>query len=385
MPGCGRRDLKLTSGALAIAVVGALGELILYVGPILLGAAVDGVGFTPGQAGYVVSAEFGASAFAALALSLRKYLPNPRGLAILSTALLVICDGISFVTNSQAVFVLCRVIAALGAGALFAIGSAAAAASPNPQRLYSLMMFTAVFFSSLIYLFSPPSVAEWGPRGPFLLLVMLSLIVIPAVFALPSAIKREVALEKDTKPIAWPASLSLIAIFMLYAAQSGLWAYVERIGDGAGISLNAIALVLTANGFIALGAAVLADRIGLRVGFILPVLAGMCLQAASAAVLARAPSIEAFAFGAIGFTFGLIFVVPFFKAWIARFDGSGRLAALATALITMGSAAGPAVIGYSLDNGLNYIGASWVAIAGMTLATILFLLSCRSSTTKAPM
>jgi predicted MFS family arabinose efflux permease len=330
---------------------------------------------SPGDAGYVVAAEIGSSALAASALTARKEMSDLRLLAGAALALLIVCDLLSYFTGSPAVFIACRVLSSAGVGALFAIGNAAAAVSRDPQRVYSSMMFVTVLFASILYLLAPWSVEHLGPRGPFIVLICVSLLGLPAIVWMPDRINTQLKSGTRGFPVSPPALLLLFAVFILYAAQSGLWAYVERIGLETGLKLDVIVLILTANGFIALGAAVLANWLGLRIGYVIPIAGGMTIQAVSAYGLPLAYDAWGFGAAAIVFTFGLIFVMPFLKATAADLDTTGRLATAATVAITLGSAAGPAIIGFALNRGATYADAAMVAVAGILLSSVATLLS----------
>jgi predicted MFS family arabinose efflux permease len=376
----------MTHGKLPIAaviLVGAIGELILYVGPVLLGAAVDAFGFSPGDAGYIVAGEYGLSAAAAIYLSSLKTIGRVKTIVALSILLLIVCDGISFITSSPAVFIACRLIVAFGAGALFAIGNRAAAEHPKSQRLFSMMIFVAVLFSAFVYSFAPESIVHFGPRGPFGLLVLISLIMIPFIAFFPELAPAQAQRRKAGAPVAIGGVAMLAAIFMLYGSNIGLWAYVERIGQAQQLSIEAISLVLTLNGFIALGAGLLAAIMGVRFGAFAPITIAILVQMVSAYVLPIAPGVTTYGALAISFTFGLIFVVPYLKAVLADIDNSGRLAGLGTALITLGSAFGPAIMGFALNEGAGYRDLALITSTGLVIAWALSVVSLRGRRLQA--
>ncbi|MEM9084856.1 MAG: MFS transporter [Pseudomonadota bacterium] len=363
--------------AFAVIVIGAVGELTLYIGPLLLGAAIDSFAFTLGDAGYLVSCEFGLSAVTSLYISSRKRLNNSKSIALFSIALLIFCNWASFVTNSATLFVLCRLYAALGAGALFAIGNTAAAGQKDPQRIFAMMIMVAVLLSSFVYAAAPTSIAILGPRGPLCLLLIVALAACPFILGLSDGEPRAILAKKLPFRIVSPSLLTLTAIFMLYVSQSGLWAYVERIGQTLGLSIESISFILAINGFIAIGAGLLAGALGTRLGVFIPITVAFAVQIVVAFLLPRTSTVEMYGINAITFTFALVFVVPYLKALLSKLDPTGRSAGLATAFITLGSATGPAVMGFALNGGADFRSLSALACLGLTLAWALAMLVSR--------
>ena len=357
---------------LPIVVTGAVGELLLYVSPLLLGAITEGFGATEGNAGLLVAAELSASALLAFLFARRLSALNARILVVGAVCAMVAADAISAFSSSLIVLIVCRILAGGGSGTLLACANSMAASGRGPQKIFALLTLAAVTGAFIAYWLVPFAIDRFGPRGAFIALATLTAVNLPFAFWFPS---KGIHSETDLKAAATQfgaAGWSLMfAMGVLYLGQNALWAYVERIAHAAGLPLSTVSKVLMANSVLALGAPLLAQGWGLRTGLLGPIVVGMGVQITAALLLPHSRGVVDFGTYAILFTFGFMFVVPYMKTQMARLDGTGRLSGSAMAFVTVGSATGPALAGIALNGRGDYLTVGWIAAVSIGTSTAL--------------
>jgi predicted MFS family arabinose efflux permease len=356
--------------------MGTVGEVFIYLVPVLLGSVVESFAMSDGNAGLLVALEIASSAVAAVTCAaLLAHLPIRR-FAFISILVVVICDLLSAVVQELSVFVGLRVTAALGAGALFALANALAAKTGRPEKTFSLMGFTVILAATLGFMAMTFAIQSYGPQAAFAALAALTALGLPFLWWLPAEAPRSRAPSGGGLtgvPINRRSVAMFGAMLVLFVGQYALWVYVERIGGGAGLTLEQISTVLIANGFISCLGPIAAHRLGNRIGYAWPIAAGLSLQGMTMLLLVYSTNLPMYALSVIALSLSYVFAIPFLRAVMAGIDRSGGVAAASTAFVTIGSAAGPAVGGLILNAGGSYTVIGWLAVVllALTIAMVL--------------
>jgi predicted MFS family arabinose efflux permease len=178
-------------------------------------------------------------------------------------------------------------------------------------------------------------------------------------------LQREFA-DIDRRPI-WTA---LFATFIFFSAASGMWAFIERMGNQLAFSAESIGTLLSITLLFATGGSLLTAWLGERYGNVRPFYLS-CLAILTALTLLGAVSgFELYALGTCLLTFAIGMGIPFAVAEIAELDVDGRFIILSVPAIGMGAMVGPGVAG-ALSDGGSFIPVLSVAAVGIVVSMLL--------------
>lgn len=368
-------NANVDSGTALIAIVaaGTVGEVLLYIVPILLGAVADSFAVQEGTAGLIMSLEIAVAAGAALALTGVIHRISCKPFAVIAVFIIFAGDLASAFSPSFGLFIVARLVAALGAGAIFAAASAMAAQRKNPEKTFAILSFAVIVAATIGYIAITAAIERFGPQSSFAALALLSLAALPALAWFPNSVRRDV----EKKPIklsrkqSMLALASLGAIFILYIGQNGLWAYVERIGASLEIPLPVISQILVINGAVSLIGPALAHWLNIRFGRKLPLFLAFAVQILMSLFLVYATSLPAYAISVVILTAAFMFSIPYLKGLMAAIDPSGRVTGASAAIVTVGAAAGPGIAGAGLNAGATYIAIGWFAATAAAITAAL--------------
>jgi predicted MFS family arabinose efflux permease len=349
--------------------VGLAGSTAL---PIIVGALMEARGFGETAVGLLGSAELGGMAAASLLAAGPLRRRSRRGFGLAGVAIAVVGHGLSALPLSYSALLMMRIVAGVGEGIAVASGGAAAAGAAEPDRLFAESTVIVGLLGGLLLTALPYVSVPYGPAGAYCALAILSLTVIPFVLWLPDP----PPLRGDEAEEGTPnRALGLLAItaFLLFAlGQNGLWTFDERIGVGAGLSVETVGLALGVTSLLGLAGAGLAWWINVRVGRSLPIVAGVLVYVASALALIYVPNGPVFWGANLVWAIAYLFTLPFFMGTLAALDPRGRWAASGTGMASIGGAAGPLFGGLLVAAG-SYPSLAWL-IVGTVLLTLAFAL-----------
>ena len=348
---------------LAASFASTIGGLPFNALPILLGTLADTFQLGPQQTGLLGSSCFGGYLVGTLAAALFIDRLNWRwltlGCAVGAATALLISSRLPIQGQYP-------IWAAVGffAAVMTCLGMRIIGELPNKERALGVrqgieLSTTAAVLFALPLLF----IAPYGYPGAAIalagIIMMLSLsgLRLPNHGDMPSASPDAKARKH---PPALPAYAALGILFIFLTGEIGLWAFLERIGNGiplAPAELGTVFAVLKLlGGVAALGAA----AVGSRLGFLVPHMLALGMISLGIALLAMAQSFLPYAIGAWIWEVGLTFSCIFQTAAIARFDVSGRSIMLVPAAFALASMLGPGMAGFLI--GGSFAPLLWVAL-----------------------
>jgi predicted MFS family arabinose efflux permease len=322
---------------------------------------------TFGQSDEVVGRLYGYELVVFAAVAMLAALP----LAFLSRALVALLGGtlavtagvVSSATDSYSVLVICRVVLGMGGALVGAAGTAAAASSANPARVYALVMI----FSSVV-LAAEPALLEWLALGPYGLGGGLLALAVATALMMPLLIwlRRPRRIESVAGSNPWKqildapnraiAVVAMLALFIYETGQGGIWTYMAELGSRSGLEGQSFGNVLSVVQLLGLIGSFLAIWIGDRFGSRWPIVLGIGINVAAAVGLGFCSDPYLYLFLNVAWYAAYYFVVPYLLGLMAKLDDLGRWAVGVDAMWWLGDAAGPPVAGMIVErSGIEFL------------------------------
>ena len=276
--------------------------------------------------------------------------------ALLGGTLAVTAGVVSSATDSYSVLVVCRLVLGMGGALVGAAGTAAAASSANPERVYALVMI----FSSVV-LASEPALLEWLALGPhglsggLLALAIATALMMPLLIWLLPPRRMEAAagsnpwqqiLDAPNRAI---AVIAMLAVFIYEIGQGGIWTYLAELGSRSGLEGQSFGNVLSIVQLLGLIGSFLAIWIGDRFGSRWPIVLGIGVNVGAAVALGYCSDPYLYLVLNAAWYAAYYFVVPYLLGLMAKLDDLGRWAVAVDAMWWLGDAAGPPVAGMIVE------------------------------------
>lgn len=365
-------NLSQPAAIAATIVIIVTGGGVFLILPAFVGALVDTGGLGTAQAGAVASADLAgifAASIAALAWVRRA---DWRRVALVSLACMVAGNGACLFVDGFVPLLALRGVLGLAAGNLMAIGMAHLARVENPDRAFALAIGAQVAFSTAALWLLPGAVGSWGLAGLFGLLTVLSSFGLLAATRLVQGHEPSARERVEGAGANGHVFVALAANTVFFVAQSGVWAYLERMGSGAGLPPEVVGRALAVSVSLALAGPIAASLIAGRYGRALPLAGVVVGQLAALWLLQGSMTAVAFLVAATVFQIFWNFAIPYLVAIVAALDGAHRHIVLVTPFQAAGIAAGPALAGYLADGG-ELSGVVWLGGAAILASAVLLL------------
>jgi predicted MFS family arabinose efflux permease len=361
---------KLAIGA--YSVMGALPFSVLLFLPMFIGGFVTELGFTESTAGYVGSiniAGFGLAAFAAF-WWIRHY--SIKDVLRYAFIIFIVCNFISFFATSFVPLAVVRLLEGLAAGTISAGIVASIAKLPNSDRNYGIWLAVQLLYGTIGFIVIPFLFNAFGVMSGYGMIGLLALLCYPLIRYVPNSVGAEEQTIKTAsfKILSHPG-WGVASLLAFYIGLNIVWAYLERIGNDAGLSLETIGFSLSIANFAGLVGAIIVALIGLRFGRAVPVTIGLIVTALSVFPLLNKPDAFVYTSSTSVYLFGWCFLVPFILGAIAELDESGKYVALGNAAIGIGLSLGPAIGAILVGDGEGYSKNIYLASGLMLLSLIL--------------
>ncbi len=272
--------------------------------------------------------------------------------ALLGGSVAVAAGIASALTDSYSVLVVCRVMLGAGGALVGAAGTAAAASSRNPERVYAVVMIA----SQVVLAFVPAflerlALGPFGLDGGFYGLAIATALLMPLfIWLLPPRPS-----EHEATTSAWAAILqapnraiavaAMLALLIYETGQGGIWTYLAELGQRSGVDDRLYGDSMAVIQLVALSGSFLAIWIGDRFGSKWPIVLGIGINVAAAVGLSYSTRPIHFVILNVIWIGSYFFVVPYLLGLMARLDDLGRWAVAIDAMWWLGDAAGSPVAG----------------------------------------
>jgi len=306
--------------------------------PFQIGALVAGSGRNAAQAGVFGSAESIALAVSMVLISPWVGRIVPRLIAIGGCAVALVANMSLMWVQAPEPQIALGALAGSGYGLVFAATVAAAAATPEPDRMYAIGNGGALVLISALLAGLPLVAHRTGPLGIFAALGVLALI------SSPFFLTFRVGKQLDTPQLsAWrtPGAAGLLLSWVLYSCgTAAVYAFSERIGAGIGLTNTEIATVLSSGLFVGLLGAAAAAALGRRVNRRIALIVGIVGSGLSCLALGLASSLFTFAIDIFAYWIFCMFLYSYLLGTAAVLDSAGRVGTLGGGLEKLGVAGG---------------------------------------------
>ena len=331
------------------AIVGfaAIVPAVLMMAPAVASQLASQLQLGPIDIGTLFSAELGAMSLATLPAFFWLPRVNWRKAAWLAVAVFIVANLLSASTVDYPLLLTLRFVSALAGGSLMILCLSAAAALPNPDRVYGLWVMGQLLLGAAGLMVMPVLFARFGIAACYVGLALLMALCAPLARCFPHGRQAD---AHQPQPAAagnhrGRAALGIVATLAFYISLSGVWTFVGQIARQAGIDAQHSGNILAVATLLGVAGAGSAALIGRRLPRAQLLLAGFGMMMAAMLLLLEQPAMARFASAALLFKFSWTFILPFILATLADIDHSGKLMNATNLVIGGGLAIGPALAG----------------------------------------
>jgi len=375
-PATGATTISSSRAIAATMFMAVVASSFLLFLPVLVGG-LSGFGLTSSQISVIAAADLGGISLCSLAAAYWINRVSWQHAALVGLLLIIAGNVACYWVQDFSGLAMLRFAVGIGEGVLMPINLACLARTKVPDRNFGIFIVLQTIHAMIGLALIPYLVAFSGVGATFILMAGLALVVLPMLRWLPDSLansKNDTDIEQTTTALRLngKALLTLAAIFFFFAVQSGIWTYIERIGDAAGISAETIGTALAAGAFAGLIGALTAAGIASKFGRAIPLTLTAVLQAVAIVLMRDHPQIAAFFLASALFQFFWNFGIPYQMGVMSRADPAGRYVVLVTAVTGIGFTVGP-LLGAALmeQGGTNVFLYTEALLCAVSLALIL--------------
>lgn len=354
---------------------------VLIMMPGLVGALVEALAFSPAWAGQVGAANLAGIALVSLIgfFSVDRW--HLRRTTVFGAVLVLVAQLLCTQVTSLPPLIGLQFIAGIGGGLLIVSGLGILGGMKNPDGVAALMLVGQLGFGILAYQVLEPVLDVFSVAGIFVALGLLSLPLLLFVGLMPLRSFSEAAPEKDApifKVLSLAAVLILLAELLLYAANTAIYAYTDRIGIGGGLSLDVVNNTLSLTNLCAMLAGLSVAYLGTRLGRRLPIVVALIVMGISFGGLHLFSSEVQFKVFSCLVLASLCVAMPYVIGLLVELDPAGRLASLSNCVVSVGAALGPFVGGVLLDRQQGFLVLITASLVTILVTLLLFLAALRN-------
>lgn len=335
-----------------------LGYMAPFIAIWLVGAVIRELELSATKAGLLVSAEFLAIAVAAMGIAPFADRFSVKRVAITGAILIIAANITSIAFENYELLLISRTLAGIGGGLAMAMGSAALARYPNPERSYAAVQIVGAVVAAIILYTAGYAVSSFGYRGVFGLYVLYCAIGLFLLLFLQPDSGHSESSSRTAIPRLFGTGGVLIAVMFIFMVMMGsTWSFLETKGHDIGLAQEQLSWIFGISSLVGISGAILSSWINIRFGRLLPVSLSFTLASVVFFTLFGYASSLVYQLSLFTMQVLWFFCLPYIFGAAAALDGTGRVAAALTSSMLVGLAFGPIVGGYLWDfSGLISIG-----------------------------
>jgi predicted MFS family arabinose efflux permease len=359
----------------AVLLVSMMGAAVTTLMPLIVGAFSDSNLFTEQQIGLLSACDIAGILVASVSAYTWVRRCHWQWVCVVCLSVFIVANFATLSSLSFSLLALIRVIAGLACGACYSIALAALGDRPNSDKAFGDMVTIQVIFGTVGFAVLPYAIEMWSFEGIFYFFNLCLFVALGlALYCFPTNPKSAIQHSQvDTMQFSSVAMVFMGVVFY-YFAQGTVWAYLERIGIDAGLSLSQVGTIL-AIGFAisALGSwfsGITVKTLGRSLSIWLTVVFQLiCLGGILA--LNESNALYLYAIATIVYQIFWSFIVPIMMGIFNDTDKSGRLIVFCVSAFKVGLVLGPPAAGwiltyYSLDC-IIFVGAISIFLSAVFL------------------
>ena len=280
---------------------------------------------------------------------------------------------LSIFCQSETTILLVRFSSGIGGGMVYAAALAAFSGLVDSSKAFATYIVVYCFFGGMVLICLPWLMEAFGIKAGFIILAMMALLcmtILDAIDRVAKNVKERSFISLNYLIKNKYVLFGLLSYFLVQLAGGTMWAYSERIGKEAGLTIEFIGLVLGVSVALALVGGVLVMKVKKEWGIIKPLSAGLVIMGAGAMGLFYADVKVIFLIGNCISGAAWSFVIPFYQQMQANFDDAGRVVSLGTIVNMAGRSTGPAIAAISLGSSA-FVNVLWISLIALTLSVLL--------------
>lgn len=347
--------------------------------PLVVGAAAESLSLDYEDLGFLVSAYMIGSTGMTVTLIFWIRRVNWRVASLLSA--LSLSAGFVLAANTiqyellRAAFF----VAGVGGGGLLGTTTACLVDTRHPARNFGLAALGRIVIPGVVVAVLPIAVIpRWGFAGVSLTLGGLVFMAIPIVMLMPARGKKVEGSLAEVLIRGWRPILALVGIIIFYAGVVGLWTFIERIGDAAGLAPEYVGFIvlmsLVSGGVGALVPIVFPERFGR----LLPITISAILLLIAIITLTIHVNAVSYGVASLAVTFGWTVSIIYQQGFVAGSDQTRRIAVAMPAVLSIGYVLGPASAGLLIADG-NFMPLYAMVVSTIIISWSIFAVVARSS------
>jgi hypothetical protein len=352
---------------IGVGVGSAVAHLCTSALPFQIGALIDGYGLNASQAGLVGFFQVGALAISMILFSPMAHRYRPIPLSLASMAAAILANGvIYFAPPFVPVLCILGIVAGTAYGLILTAAVSAAAGAAQPDRIYAAGNSGSLLLIVCILSFLPWVSSYFGPRGTFIAVALVILACAPLVIGFGS--QKMAAGDTIMTKSTFSDGLPLLIVWSLFSlGTGGMWAFVERIGTGLGLSGVTIGGVLSTSAFTGLiGTGLAALAVG-RIERITALAIGLIGGGVTCLMFSAVFDLWSFAAATVLYWIFTMFAYVMLLGTAASIDPGGRLGTLGTGCERLAFAIGAPLGGLLVDLGST----KWIGIGAAVICSAI--------------
>lgn len=344
-------DINKLRCIVAFIYTGVISASVVFISPLMVGGMISSRGFSEQDAGLMISLETASLSLSALLGTLWITRLSWRRATQIAASLLLAGNLASLIADTLPMLLTCRFLSGLGAGSFIALTYGALAQSAHPDRNFGLFSMGQLLYAAASLWLLPYVVMDYSLNGIYVVLAVLATLALFMYRWMPHQHKPAVGATGHGTAIHQlaPIVLSLLAIFLFFAAQSSIWTYSERLGLFAGFEATDVGFALAIGAAAGFGGASCATWLNKRYGRFAPISVLIAVKLLALFFLLDNNGFALFVTLVCALKFSWNFIIPYQLGLLSEIDPSGKSAVISSFITGMGLSAGAALSALVVD------------------------------------
>jgi len=324
----------------------AVGGLEYCIMPLLLGGMATYLAFNEFQVGAIGAAYMAGYTLSSFTAVFWSYRISWRKATLLSAASVAALYGVFLFSKDFLLISSLMFFIGIARAVIYSISLCGLGETKNPERSYALGSLVTFILGGVGMFALPYLTQQWRLYGLIVPIIVISVMAGAINKWLPVGGTRQDTLAENTPSGKFSqVLLPLLGLLAFWIGMSGIWAFLERIGNAGGLSPQAIGTILSIGYAAVIIAAFLAAWLGDRIGSAIPIIIGVAVMLLGIFYLRMTLTFNSFLVFSILFQAGWALLYPYTMAVINAADTSGRFVSLIATAQGLGASIGSGLAG----------------------------------------